>query len=165
MAKAKSTSPRKKPVPVLPEPEKTPETLFEKINRTAREATGMAQKAATNLGDAAKEKAMSIIDGWVEILPRLESLGLQNQSFGLSMGLNPSLRLELFGSVGAMTIERIDQILAENSDNYYIKLIFQAVRATIALHERAGAMPIEPLIVQVSVKLSPEITVFVGKPI
>lgn len=81
------------------------------------------------------------------------------------MGLNPSLRLELFGAAGTMTTERIDQILVENSDNSYLKLIFQAIRATVALHGRSGAAPIEPLIVQVAVKLSPEITVFIGRPI
>ncbi len=181
MAKSKNTKPSKKAAIVsallndrpalpsdptaLPNDRPTTESLFEMINRTAREATGMAQKAATTFTDAAKDKALSIIDGWVEILPRLETLGLENHSFGLSMGLNPSLRLELFGSAGAMTVERIDEILAENGDNNYIKLIFQAIRATVGMHNRAQANPIEPLIVQISVKLSPEITVFIGKPI
>ena len=165
MAKAKSVKPKKKIDPVQPDPAKTPESIFEKLNRTAREATEIAQKTASNLTGAAKDKAMSILDGWVETLPRLESLGLECHSFGLSMGLNPSLRLELFGSVDAMTIERIDQILAENGDNNYIKLIFQAIRATVGLHSRAHANPVEPLIVQISVKLSPEVTVFIGKPI
>ncbi len=162
MAKAKSTRPRKTAAPV--EPPK-PETLLEKLNRTAREATGFVQSTATSIADAAKDKALSIIDGWVEIVPRLGSLGLELQSFGLSMGLNPSLRLELFGSAGAMTVDRIDAILAENSDNSYIKLIFQAVRATALLHGRAGAGVVEPLIVIVVVQLSPEITVYIGKPI
>ena len=138
--------------------------MFEKLKTAASEATEKIRSAASELGDAAREKALSVIDGWVEILPRIELLGLEIRSFGLTVGLNPCLEVELEGSAGAMTTDRIDEILAENADSSYIKWIFQAVRTTTGLHNRANASAIEPLLVKIRVKLSPEITVFIGRP-
>jgi hypothetical protein len=80
------------------------------------------------------------------------------------LGLSPSLEVELTGSVGACTTERLDEILSEKDQNSTVKWIFQAIRTTVVLHSKANASHIEPLIVKIRVRLSPEIQVFVGRP-
>ncbi len=138
--------------------------MFDQIKTQLDSAQKKAKKAATDFSDAAREKGMAMIESWVEILPTVEKQGLEITSFGLTLGLSPSLEVELQGSVGACTTERLDEILSENDQNSTVKWIFQAIRTTVQMHARANASPIEPLIVKIRVRLSPEIQVFVGKP-
>ena len=122
------------------------------------------RESAVQLSDAAKAKGMDMLEGWVSILPALDGYGLRATSFGLAMSLNPRLDVELKGEAASFTPEYLAELLEANKDNSYLKFIFNAIKTTLSLHSGAQSQPIEPLLVKIQVKLSPEIQVYLGSP-
>ena len=59
--------------------EKAPE-----INDAAKEKLNEAKEQT-------RDKVLSIIEEWVELLPKLMALGFEMTSFGISMSLNPRM--------------------------------------------------------------------------
>ena len=108
--------------------------MFNKIKKSLTDATeNITEQAfiigdsikdkASNLGEAAKEKANAMIQTWVSNLPLIESYGLKTTYFGITMSLSPSLEVEMKGKREDFTIEIIDKILVENKGNNTISII------------------------------------------
>ncbi len=138
--------------------------MLKNIFNTLQDAGVLVMDKASELNDAAKEKIMSTIDEWVEILPKIQVLGFEMTSFGVSMSISPVLMAELKGNTSDFTTDRIAQLLEENKDVKTVKFFLNVIKTTLALHQKTKAPTKEVLIVKIEVKLSPEIKVFLGKP-
>ena len=150
--------------------------MFDKIKKTLTDASGniiehasvltdTLKEQATNISDAAKEKANALIQNWVSNIPLIESYGLTTTYFGVTMSLSPGLELEMKGNRSDYSIERIEKILIENKGNSIISLIFSAIKNTVKLYENAGIEKHENMYVKVGVRLSPEVKVAFGTQI
>lgn len=138
--------------------------MLKNLFSTLQEAGAIVMDKAGEINDAAKEKIMSTIDEWVEILPKIQALGFDMTSFGVSMSLSPVLMTELKGKSADFTPERLTELMTEYKDVKSIKLFLNVIKTTLALHQKTKAPQNEILIVKIEVKLSPEIKVFLGKP-
>jgi hypothetical protein len=138
--------------------------MLKNLFSTLQEAGTIVMDKAGEINDAAKEKIMSTIDEWVEILPKIQALGFDMTSFGISMSISPVLMTELKGKSADFAPERLTELMTEYKDVKSIKLFLNVIKTTLALHQKTKAPLNEILIVRIEVKLSPEIKVFLGKP-
>ena len=138
--------------------------LSDAVKERAGNLGDTVKETAHQIGDSAKAKGMEIIEGWVAILPALEGYGLKKTSFGLALSLNPCLDVELEGEAALFTPDYVAQLVEETKDSAYLKFVFNAVKTTVSLHKGAGSSPIEPLLIKMQIKLSPEIRVYLGRP-
>ena len=140
-------------------------TMIDQLKEKLKQLSDTISEQASNLGESAKEKSYQLIEDWVTVFPKLEAYGLLITSFGMGMGLSPSLEVEMRGKVTDFSKDRIQAILAEYPLNRPINTVFKAIRTTIDLHDRIGATCPDPLIVKVKVQIPPEVKVFLGTPI
>lgn len=138
--------------------------MFKSLFNTLQEAGVLVMDKAGEINDAAKEKIMSTIDEWVAILPKIQALGLEMTSFGVSMSISPVLMAELRGKTSDFTPDRLTELLKEYKDVKTIKFLLNVIKTTLALHQKTKAPLNEVLIIKLEVKLSPEIKVYIGKP-
>lgn len=141
--------------------------MKEKINallETAQQAGNLLKEKAANAGQAAVDSTVQAIEKWLEEFPRIESYGLQVSNFAFVMGLSPALEVELSGSHAVFSAEKIAAILEENKPNSLTAMIFGAIKTAYRLHDKIASTREEPLIVKIRLSLSPEISVFVGRP-
>jgi hypothetical protein len=138
--------------------------MLKNLFNTIQEAGVLVMDKAGELNEVAKEKIMSTIDEWVEILPKLQALGFEMTSFGISMSISPVLMAELRGKTSDFDPERIAALMIEYKDVKTVKFFLNVIKTTLSLHQKTQAPINEILIVKIEVKLSPEIKVFIGKP-
>lgn len=138
--------------------------MFDKFKQTITQAGDVLKEQAAHLGEAAKEKGTAIIDTWISVLPKLEAYGFRTSYFALSVSINPTLEVELKSTAGAFPMGRIQAILEENKDSTPVNLVFNSLKSTLLLHQRARLDVIDPLTVKIKVRLSPEIKVAFGSP-
>ncbi|HRG43574.1 MAG TPA: hypothetical protein PKY97_03880 [Saprospiraceae bacterium] len=149
--------------------------MLKSILKTLQETGDIVVEKASELNDAAKEKfqeakeqtrdkVLSIIEEWVELLPKLMALGFEMTSFGISMSLSPCMLAELKGKTDDFSEERIKELLETHKEDKSLKLFLNVIKTTFVLHKKTNAGMKDDLIVRVEVKLSPEIKVFIGQP-
>ncbi len=149
--------------------------MLKNILKSLQETSDIVIEKASELNDAAKEKfheakeqtkdkVLSIIEEWVELLPKLMALGLEMTSFGISMSLSPCMLAELKGKTDDFNEERITELLEIHKEDKSIRLFLNVIKTTFVLHKKTNAGMKDDLIVRVEVKLSPEIKVFIGQP-
>ncbi|MBK8517378.1 MAG: hypothetical protein IPL55_14170 [Saprospiraceae bacterium] len=149
--------------------------MLKNILKTLQETGDIVLEKASEINEAAKEKindakeqtkdkVLSIIDEWVEILPKLTNLGFEMTSFGISMSLNPSMLAEMKGKTQHFSEEKLTILIDECKDEKSLRLFLTAIKTTLALHKKTKATMHEDIIVKIEVKLSPEIKVFIGQP-
>ncbi len=136
--------------------------MIDKIKQTIKDMTDAIQEQASSLGENAKEKGYQIIDDWLQIFPKLEMYKLNINSFSLSVGISPSLDVELVGKHEDFSKERLQQILAEVRGNTALSLVFNTINTTYSLHRKIYATLRDPLIVRIRIKLTPEVRVTIG---
>lgn len=124
-----------------------------------------AQGLAGTVGEGAKEKTNEVIEDWLKIFPKLEVYGLKITSFSLGIALSPSLEVELVGKHEDWPPERLDELIAASKGQHAMNMVLTAIRTTYRLHKKALATLRDPLIVKISVRLSPEVRVVLGEPI
>ena len=139
--------------------------MIDKLKQTIQEATDFVKDQANQLGEDAKEKSYKIIDEWLLIFPKLEMQGLEITSFALSAAISPALQVELVGKHEDFPIEKLNSIIEENKRNTALVSVFTTIKTTYNLQRRTFGELKSPLIVQIKVCISPEIKVFLGKPI
>lgn len=150
--------------------------MFNKIKKSLTDAGGnlidqagvitdSIKEQANNLSENAKEKANAVIQTWVGNLPLLESYGLKNIYFGITMSLSPSLELEMKGNREDFSVETLEKILAENKGNSTVTIIFSAIKNAVKMYESAGIEKHSNMYVKIAVRLSPEVKVAFGTPI
>lgn len=140
-------------------------SIASKIIRALQEASGTIKSQAASIGEGARERSGHLIEEWLQIFPKLEHYQLKMNSFSVALGFSPGLEAELQGWHADFTPERLDQILKEVKGNPGLLSVFTTVKTAYALHRKTNLTPMEPLIVRVRVRLAPEISVFIGKPL
>lgn len=149
--------------------------MLKNILKTLQETGDLVLDKAAEINDAAKEKLneakeqtkdkiLSIIEEWVELLPKLMSLGFEMTSFGISMSFNPCMLAELKGNTADFTEERLIALIEEYKDEKSLKFFLNVMKTTVQLHRKTNAGMKDEMIVRLEVKLSPEIKVFIGQP-
>ncbi|MCB0595643.1 MAG: hypothetical protein KDD28_16230, partial [Phaeodactylibacter sp.] len=90
---------------------------------------------------------------------------LEITSLSLSVALSPALEVELVGKHEKFSRERLDEIVYEVRKSPALTSVFTTVRTTYNLHRRTYANLSDPLVVKIRIRLSPEIKVYIGKPV
>ncbi len=139
--------------------------MIDKLKKALQEATDLIKEQASNLGEGAKERSYQLIEEWLKVFPKLEIYGLEITSFALSVALSPALEVELKGDHKDFSMERLNEIIAENRGSTAFISVFNTIRMTYTLHRKVYATLTEPLIVKIKIRLSPEIKVYIGKPL
>ncbi|MCB9276217.1 MAG: hypothetical protein H6564_19400 [Lewinellaceae bacterium] len=139
--------------------------MIDKLKKAFQETADTLREQAAAFGEGAKEKGFQLIEEWLLIFPKLELYGLEVTSFALGVALSPSLDVELKGKHEDFSRERLEQILAETKSSAALTSVFQTIRTAYMLHRRTMANLNSPLIVKVRIRLSPEIKVYIGKPL
>lgn len=89
---------------------------------------------------------------------------MQVTNFAFVMGLSPALEVELSSSHVNFPPEKLAEILAAHKSGSLTGMVFSAIKTAYRLHAKIAQTLEEPLIVKIRLSLSPEISVFVGKP-
>ncbi len=135
-------------------------TLFESVQN----AGNVLKEKTAGMSQAALEHTVSAIEKWLEEFPKIEAYGLQVTNFAFVMGLSPALEVELSGSHVSFPPEKLAEILAAHKSGSLTGMVFGAIKTAYRLHAKIAQTLEEPLIVKIRLSLSPEISVFVGKP-
>lgn len=136
--------------------------MINKLKQSISIAGGLIREQANALGDAAKQKGYSIINDWISILPKMESYGLNTTFFSLSVSLNPTLDVELTGEAVKFNKEYLEQLIEENKTSTPISLVLNSIKTTYQLHQQTGFETLNPLMIRIKVRLSPEVRVSYG---
>ncbi len=139
--------------------------MIDKIWRSIQDASGTLLQQADQLGKGARERAEELIEDWVAIFPLLEKEGLTISSFAMGLSINPSLEVEFAGKHEDFTFQRLDYLAHKYRTNTLVISVLKTIRTAYRLHERMSSPLHEPLIVQIKIRLSPEVKVYLGKPI
>jgi len=139
--------------------------MIDKFKKTLQEATEMLRQQASSFGEGAKEKSYQLIEEWLKVFPKLEVYGLQISSFALSVAISPALEVEMLGDHKDFTQEKLNRIIKENPRNAAILSVVNTIKTTYNLHQKTYANLNDPLIVKVRIRISPEIKVYLGKPL
>ncbi|MCO6476048.1 MAG: hypothetical protein J5I94_05465 [Phaeodactylibacter sp.] len=139
--------------------------MIDKFKKAIQDASDVLREQAASLGEGAKEKTYQLIEEWLQVFPKLEIYGLEITSFSLAVALSPALEVELRGQHEKFNKERLDQIIHEVRKSPALTSVFTTIRTTYNLHRRTYANLADPLIVKIRIRLSPEIRVYIGKPI
>ncbi len=97
-------------------------------------------------------------------IPEDRILRFAGNSLFIHHGACSFLEVELTGSHTDFPLEKLADILAENKSGSLTGMMFNAVKTAYRLHKKVAQTPEEPLIVKIRLSLSPEISVFVGRP-
>ena len=139
--------------------------MLKNIKKTISDASDALKEQAQNVSDSLKEKSYALIEDWIKIFPSLENYGLKITSFGLSMGINPALNVELRGEIENFNTERLIQIIDENKGNQPLTTVFKAIKTTFDWHKRTRSEgEFDAVVLKLSVKLAPEVMVYLGTP-
>ncbi len=133
--------------------------------RTLQEVSETIRMQAGAISEGAKERSYQMIEDWLQIFPKLQSYGLALNSFSVSIAISPGLEAELLGHHPDFSPERLDEILRECKGSTALTSVFTTIKTTYSLHRRTKLPAIEPLIVKISVRITPEIAVYIGKPL
>lgn len=138
--------------------------MLKSIIKTLQDTGDLVKEKAGELNENAKEKIMSGIEDWIEILPKIKALGFETTAFGISMSISPCLNVELKGKTADFTEEKIREYLEMFKAEKSLKLFLNVLKTTIVLHKKSKAELKEDIFVRIDVKLSPEIKVYIGQP-
>jgi len=139
--------------------------MIDKFIKAIQDASESIREQAVNIGEGAKEKTYHLIEEWLQVFPKLEVYGLEITSFALTVALSPALEVELRGEHAKFTKERLEEIINETRKSAALASVFTTIRTAYNLHRRTYANLSDPLIVKIRIRLSPEIKVYIGKPI
>lgn len=141
--------------------------MKEKLNalfETAQHAGTFLKEKAASAGQAAVDSTISTIEKWLEEIPKLEEHGLKVTNFAFVMGLSPALEVQMSGRHDSFPPEKLAEIMASVKSGSLTGMVFGAVKTTYRLHGKIAPEPEGPLTVKMRLALSPEISVFIGKP-
>jgi hypothetical protein len=120
---------------------------------------------AGSVGEGAREKSLALIEDWLEIFPQLAEYGLEITSFSMGLAISPSINVELLGRHEDWSDEVIAERLAEHKGEHSISTVFSTIRTAYRLQKKTQAPLRDPLILKITVRISPEVRVVLGQPI
>jgi len=134
------------------------------IFESAQQAGNILKEKTAGLSQAALDHTIAAIEKWLEEFPKIEAYDLKVANFGFVMGLSPALELEMRGSHTSFPPEKLAEILAAHKSSSLTWMVFSAIKTAYRLHGKIAQTLEEPLIVRIRLSISPEISVFVGRP-
>ena len=139
--------------------------MITQIKKSLNDAGDAVKEQVNHITDSMKEKANAIIEDWLTIFPDLESYGLKIMSFGLKMGISPTLEVELHGNANAFSLPKIEKALAECEGNKALTTVFRTIKTTYDWHAKTGASHhFKSIFLKISISITPEIMVYLGEP-
>lgn len=139
--------------------------MIDKIWKSIQEASGTIMQQADQFGKGAKEKAYELIGQWIAIFPLLESEGLSINSFAMGYSISPTLEVEFVGAHKDFTPDRLEALIQQYRNNALMLSVLKTIQTTYGLHKRTQSTIIDPLIVKVKIGISPQVKVYIGKPL
>lgn len=136
------------------------EVVFEK----AVELNDVAKEKMHDVKENTKEKAIKLMEDWVEIIPKIREMGFELTSFGTAMSFSPSLIAEFKANPMDFTDDRLQPYIEQYKDDRSIFLFLTVVRTAMQLHMKTQAPMPDTILVRMEIKFSPEIKVYIGKP-
>lgn len=119
---------------------------------------------AGTVSEGAKEKTLHLIEDWLEIFPQLADYGLEITSFSMGLALSPSLNVELLGTHENWSDEAIVERIAKHKGETAITMVLSTIRTAYRLQRQTKAPLKDPLILKITVKITPEVRVVLGLP-
>ncbi|MEM0992315.1 MAG: hypothetical protein AAF847_10300 [Bacteroidota bacterium] len=138
---------------------------IDQFKNMMREASETLKTQMNTVGSNAKDRAYKLIEEWLVAIPVLEQEGLEMTSFALSVAISPALEVEFKGKTSLFTLDRLDQLKRKYKSKVPLQVVFTTIKTTYRMHQSINAPMKEPLIVKIKVKLTPEVSVFIGEPI
>ena len=138
--------------------------MIDKIIKNFQEASEVIKEKASNLGQEAKEKSSKLMDDWLGVFPELVSYGFEMTSFSVGFAISPSIDVELKGDPEQFSIERLEELIAQNEGEKTLNYVLASIRSARNLHARMDTDLKSPLILKIKVKITPEIKVYFGTP-
>jgi hypothetical protein len=143
----------------------TATVMLDKLKKSVQDAGEALKEQAHALGDSVKEKGYKLIEEWISVLVKLESYGFEVTSFSLSVAISPALEVEMMGRHADFGPERLHQILADHPRNPGLLSVINTIKTTYNFHKKLCSQLRDPLIVKIKIRISPEISVFIGQPL
>ncbi|HPI09309.1 MAG TPA: hypothetical protein PLM41_23110 [Saprospiraceae bacterium] len=137
---------------------------FNTLLEAAQNAGAFIKEKTSEVGQAAIDNTLAAIEKWLEEFPKIESYGLRVTNFAFVMRISPALEVEMSGSHESFPPEKLAEILEQHKSTSLTGMLFSAIKTTYRLHGKIAQTLPDPLIVKIRLSLSPEISVFVGKP-
>lgn len=138
--------------------------MIDKILKTIQETGETLKQQTSQLSSGARDKAFAVIDDWLAVFPKLNAYGLVTESFAMGVAISPCLEVDLVGTHDDFTMDKLEQMIAE-AEETSLRTVLSTIKTTYSLHRKIGAELREPLIVQVRIRISPEVKVFIGEPV
>lgn len=136
--------------------------MLESIWNATRKGIG---DLSASMSEGAKERTLEIIEDWLQIFPQLAEYGLEITSFGMGLAISPSLNVELLGEHDNWGDEAIAERLAAHKGEAAITMVLSTIRTAYRLQRQTKSDLRDPLILKISVKISPEVRVVLGQPV
>jgi hypothetical protein len=139
--------------------------MLDKITSHYQSASSNVFEKLNFIGNYAREKVYNLIESWLVTFPILEENDLNVKSFGVNLGLSPSLEVELEGDPNVLTEENLALIIEKVKSNKPATSVFKSILTAIKWHKKMGvSMPFDKILVKLNVKITPEVKVFLGTP-
>ena len=127
---------------------------FKDLMGKAKEITGAATEAATNL-----------VDEFNEALPTIRALGFTVKDLRVGMGLVPEIGAKLIASADTIDVKKIKELIEKHPENKTLIGALKGLELAYNVRQEVGELPLKGVEIDVTLGLPPHVGVaFVGSP-
>ena len=141
-------------------------TLIRRVNNQIVTAFEKLYEQVFVVGRLTRDKIEGLIYSWVNVFPELESHHLRVSSYGVNVGMTPSLDVELIGDPAIINEQSLPGIISDLGGNRPAVTVFRAIQKSIQWHRKMSIQtPYDRIYVKLLVSATPEIKVYLGTPV
>ncbi len=129
--------------------------VFEKF----KEKTKQLKDISDHVKDVSLDKVNQLLDDFNNALPTIKTLGLSMKNFHIGMGVIPEIETTLSGSVDAIDIKKIQELIQDNPDKKILTSILKALQTAFSAKEKLGDLAFKSVEVVTKIGLPPKISV------
>ena len=107
----------------------------------------------------AKAKADKMLQDFNKALPIMKDLGLSVSKVGVDMGILPSVRANLRGSMDSVNKDRILQLMTEHSQNKFVMTILKGLQTAANVQSVVKGIPFKGVDVRLKLGILPNVDV------
>ena len=138
-------------------------TVIQKVNNQIVKAFEKLYEQVFIVGKLTRDRIEGLILSWVNVFPMLESNHLQVSSYGVNVGMNPSLDVELIGDPLMINEHTLPGIIASLGNNRPAITVFRAIQKAILWHRKMSIhSPYDKIYVKLLISIQPEVKVYLG---
>jgi len=127
---------------------------FKDLMGKAKELTGAATEAASNL-----------VDEFNEALPTIRALGFTVKDLRVGMGLVPEIGAKLIASADTIDVKKIKELIEKHPENKTLISALKGLELAYNVKQQVGELPVKGVEIDVTLGLPPHVGVaFVGSP-